>query len=207
MARPEVSKEQRQAKREAILAAARDIFAEKGFHAAGIADIAAKLDVGHGTIYRYFENKLDIFLTLYDALNEELLRIARGTHPETATCVEDYVAEMQKFYAEFGGVFLREISHMRIFFDEVHADPEIRRRFDVSQVEFQKATERFLLIGRDKGFVRPELHIPSAARILNAMVLDAMRASVQKESASNNLLLLAMTVIEIFTKGALAKKA
>jgi hypothetical protein len=76
-----------------------------------------------------------------------------------------------------------------------------------SQVEFQKATERFLLIGRDKGFVRPELHIPSAARILNAMILDAMRASVQKESASNNLLLLAMTVIEIFTKGALAKKA
>ena len=207
MARPEVSKEQRQAKREAILAAARDIFAEKGFHAAGIADIAAKLDVGHGTIYRYFENKLDIFLTLYDALNEELLRIARGPHPETATCVEDYVAEMQKFYAEFGGVFLREISHMRIFLDEVHADPEIRRRFDVSQVEFQKATERFLLIGRDKGFVRPELHIPSAARILNAMILDAMRASVQKESASNNLLLLAMTVIEIFTKGALAKKA
>jgi AcrR family transcriptional regulator len=224
MARPEVSKEQRQAKREAILAAARDIFAEKGFHAAGIADIAAKLDVGHGTIYRYFENKLDIFLTLYDALNEELLRIARGTHPETATCVEDYVAEMQKFYAEFGGVFLREISHMRIFFDEVHADPEIRRRFDVSQVEFQKATERFLLIGRDKGFVRPELHIPSAARILNAMILDAMRASVsrqsglvppgapahpragQPESASNNLLLLAMTVIEIFTKGALAKQ-
>jgi AcrR family transcriptional regulator len=116
MARPEVSKEQRQAKREAILAAARDIFAEKGFHAAGIADIAAKLDVGHGTIYRYFENKLDIFLTLYDALNEELLRIARGTHPETATCVEDYVGEMQKFYAEFGGVFsARDQPHAHIF--------------------------------------------------------------------------------------------
>jgi hypothetical protein len=92
-------------------------------------------------------------------------------------------------------------------------------------LNFKKQRRRFLLIGRDKGFVRPELHIPSAARILNAMILDAMRASVsrqsglvppgapahpragQPESASNNLLLLAMTVIEIFTKGALAKKA
>lgn len=206
MARPEISKEQRQARREAILAAAREVFAEKGFHAAGIADIATKLDVGHGTIYRYFENKLDIFLTLYDALNEELLRIARGTQPETSTCVEDYIAEMQRFYTEFGGVFLREISHMRIFFEEVHADPEIRRRFNASQIEFQKATERFLNIGRDKGFIRSELHIPSAARILNAMILDAMRASTEPESPANNLLLIAMTVIEIFTKGALTSK-
>jgi AcrR family transcriptional regulator len=203
MARPEISKEQRQARRDTILSAARDVFAEKGFHATGIADIAARLEVGHGTIYRYFENKLDIFLTLYDALNADLLRIARGTRPDLASNVHEYIAEMQKFYAEFGGVFLREISHMRIFFDEVHADPEIRKRFEASQVEFQNATERFLVIGREKNFLRPELHIPSAARILNAMILDAMRASTQKESASNNLLLIAMTVIEIFTKGAL----
>lgn len=207
MARPEVTAEQKKIKREAILAAAREVFAEKGFHAAGIADIATRLDVGHGTIYRYFKNKLDIFLTLYDAINADLLRIARGTRPDLATNTGEYVAEMQKFYSEFGGIFLREISHLRIFFDEVHADPEIRKRFEASRAEFQLATERFLNIGRDKGFVRPELHIPSTARILNAMILDAMRASTNPESASNNLLLLAMTLIEIFTKGALVKTA
>lgn len=203
MARPEITAEQKQVKREGILAAAREVFAEKGFHAAGIADIAARLDVGHGTIYRYFENKLDIFLTLYDALNEDFLKIARSTRPDLANSVEDYIGEMQKFYAQFTGIFLHEISHLRIFFDEVYADPEIRRRFDASQAEFQLTTERFLNIGRDKGFVRPELHIPSTARILNALILDTMRASAAAESASNNLLLLAMTLIEVFTKGAL----
>lgn len=225
MARPEITTEQKQVKREAILAAAREVFAEKGFHATGIAEIAARLDVGHGTIYRYFQNKLDIFLTLYDAINTDLLRIARGTRPDLATTTDEYVVEMQKFYSEFGGIFLREINHLRIFFDEVHADPEIRRRFEVSQGEFQLATERFLNIGREKGFVRPELHIPSTARILNAMIFDAMRAAAASAesvartdgiapaggpahshaTASNNLLLLAMTVMEIFTKGALAR--
>lgn len=207
MARPEITAEQKEAKRETILAAAREVFAEKGFHAAGIADIAMRLDVGHGTIYRYFKNKLDIFLTLYDAINADLLRIARGTRPDQATNTGEYIAEMQKFYSEFGGIFLRELSHLSIFFDEVHADPEIRKRFEASQVEFQVATERFLQIGRDKGFVRPELHIPSTARILNAMIFDAMRAAASSasESSSNNLLLLAMTVMEIFTKGALVK--
>lgn len=207
MARPEITAEQKEAKRETILAAAREVFAEKGFHAAGIADIATRLDVGHGTIYRYFKNKLDIFLTLYDAINADLLRIARGTRPEQASNTDEYIAEMQKFYSEFGGIFLRELSHLRIFFDEVHADPEIRKRFEASQIEFQLATERFLQIGRDKGFIRSELHIPSTARILNAMIFDAMRAAASSaaESSSNNLLLLAMTVMEIFTKGALVK--
>mgnify|MGYP000131360133 CR=1 FL=1 len=126
MARPEITAEQKEAKRETILAAAREVFAEKGFHAAGIADIAMRLDVGHGTIYRYFKNKLDIFLTLYDAINADLLRIARGTRPEQASNTDEYIAEMQKFYSEFGGIFLRELSHLSIFFDEVHADPEIQ---------------------------------------------------------------------------------
>lgn len=205
MARPEVTEQQKRVKREAILAAARDVFAEKGFHAAGIADIATRLDVGHGTIYRYFQNKLDIFLTLHDAISADFLRIARGTRPEQATNVDEYVAEMQRFYSEFGGIFLREISHLRIFFDEVHADPEIRKRFEASQTEFQLATERFLNIGREKGFIRPDLHVPSMARILNAMILDAMRASVSPESPSNNLLLLAMTLIEVFRNGALVR--
>lgn len=203
MARPETTPEQKLVKREAILAAAREVFAEKGFHAAGIADIASRLDVGHGTIYRYFKNKLDIFLTLYDVVNDDFMRIARSTRPDLAESVEDYTGEMQRFFVDFSQIFLREISHLRIFFDEVNADPEIRKRFEASQVEFQLSTERFLGIGLEKGFIRPELHIPSAARILNAMILDAMRAATQSESASNNLLLLATTLIEIFTKGAL----
>ncbi len=206
MARPEVTAEQKKVKREAILKAALDVFAEKGYHAAGIADIAAALDAGHGTIYRYFKNKLDIFLTLFDQLNADFLKIAWGTRPDLATTPEEYIGVMQRFCLDFSQIFLREISHIRIFFEEIHADPEIRRRFEAAQAEFLETTVRFLTIGRDKGFIRPELHVPSTARILNAMIYDIMRAGTEVESVSNNLLLLATTLIEVFTKGALAPK-
>jgi AcrR family transcriptional regulator len=205
LARPEVTEQQKKVKREAILKAALDVFAEKGYHAAGIADIATRLDVGHGTIYRYFKNKLDIFLTLFDALNADFLKIAWGTRPDLATTPEEYIGVMQKFCLDFSQIFLREISHIRIFFEEIHADPEIRRRFEAAQLEFDKTSERFLTIGRDKGFVRPEIHIPSAARLLNAMIYDTMRAATETESASSNLLLLATTLIDVFTKGAMPK--
>lgn len=45
------------AKQEAILAAALELFANKGFHGTAVPEVAVLADVGTGTIYRYFENK------------------------------------------------------------------------------------------------------------------------------------------------------
>ncbi len=43
-----------------ILQAAFVEFSERGYHQTAIADIARRLGIGHGTFYRYFENKRDI---------------------------------------------------------------------------------------------------------------------------------------------------
>jgi AcrR family transcriptional regulator len=44
-----------------IVEAAIQVFAEKGFHQAKMADIAKKLDVSKGTIYQYFKSKKELF--------------------------------------------------------------------------------------------------------------------------------------------------
>ena len=48
-------------RRQQILDAALDEFAEQGFEAATTKDIAARADVTHGLIYFYFKNKEDLF--------------------------------------------------------------------------------------------------------------------------------------------------
>ena len=45
-------------KREAILEAALELFAERGFHGTAVPLIAAKAHVGAGTIYRHFKDKI-----------------------------------------------------------------------------------------------------------------------------------------------------
>lgn len=40
-----------------ILACAKRVFAERGFHAASISHICAEAGIGRGTLYQYFENK------------------------------------------------------------------------------------------------------------------------------------------------------
>jgi TetR/AcrR family fatty acid metabolism transcriptional regulator len=63
--------ESREQRRRAILESAVRVFAEHGFFAARIRDIAAGAGVAEGTIYLYFEGKDDLLLTAFrEKVNE-----------------------------------------------------------------------------------------------------------------------------------------
>ena len=52
-------------KREAILDAALELFAERGFHGTAVPLVAERAKVGAGTLYRYFESKEALVNALY----------------------------------------------------------------------------------------------------------------------------------------------
>jgi TetR/AcrR family transcriptional regulator, repressor of fatR-cypB operon len=60
-------------KKEAILTAALELFAERGFHGTSVADIAEKARVGAGTIYRYFQDKEALVNSLYRQCKREMM--------------------------------------------------------------------------------------------------------------------------------------
>lgn len=53
-------------RKEQILAAARQIFAQNGFRRTRIDQIAQNLNIGKGTIYRYFKDKKSLFLAVFE---------------------------------------------------------------------------------------------------------------------------------------------
>jgi len=53
-------------RKQSILMAAKDVFADKGYHAAGVADIIDKAGIARGTFYLYFKSKRDVFSALID---------------------------------------------------------------------------------------------------------------------------------------------
>lgn len=59
-------------RRQQILAAARDVFAKRGYHQATIDDIVAATGVARGTFYLYFEDKRAIFEDLIDRFSSQL---------------------------------------------------------------------------------------------------------------------------------------
>jgi len=53
-------------RRLAILHAAKDVFAERGYPASGVSDIIERAGVARGTFYLYFESKRTVFTALVD---------------------------------------------------------------------------------------------------------------------------------------------
>ena len=65
-------------KQDAILRAARELFATNGYDDTTIAEIARAAGVAVGTVYLYFANKHDILVDVCLALNEDIARVIQS---------------------------------------------------------------------------------------------------------------------------------
>jgi AcrR family transcriptional regulator len=82
LGRREELKAQNRAK---LMAAARKVFAEKGFGAATTRDIVRGTDLASGTFYNYFEDKNEIFSALISELGERMRAAARVQRAKPGT--------------------------------------------------------------------------------------------------------------------------
>ena len=65
-------------KRDAILRAATDVFAERGFFNAQVADVARAAGVAAGTVYLYFKGKDDLLISIFERSMREGLATSRA---------------------------------------------------------------------------------------------------------------------------------
>jgi AcrR family transcriptional regulator len=94
-------REQRKAEnREAILRAAREVFAELGYDAAAVRDVVRRTELASGTFYNYFPDKESVFRAIVDESAQEVrerLREARAR----ATTVEAFVGDAYRAWFQF----------------------------------------------------------------------------------------------------------
>ena len=93
--------------RAALLKAARTVFAEMGYGAAGVRDIVRRTDLASGTFYNYFKDKDEIFEAVVAELGLELLKRHRMGRARARTAEE----------------FFR--GHCSVYFRFAAEDPEI----------------------------------------------------------------------------------
>jgi AcrR family transcriptional regulator len=77
-------------KREAIMAAALELFVERGFYGTAVPEIAERAGVGAGTIYRYFDSKEALVNAIYREQKLLFGQVALDDFPVTAPTREQF---------------------------------------------------------------------------------------------------------------------
>ena len=162
-----------------ILEASFEVFAEKGYHATKISDIAEKLNIGHGTFYRYFKNKLDIFSEVVDQLFIKIIDSIVEEKPDIATDLLTYREQINRIGDKMFDVFVRDHRIAKILFYEVlGVHPEINEKFERVLDFFDKYTEQYFVNGINKGFLKPDLDTLMIARAVNSLIFATARDGV-----------------------------
>ena len=98
-----------EARRDEILSAAECLFSKHGFFKTSMAEIAGAAQFAMGTLYRFFESKEDIYISLVEAKVEELMSLLeeRVSHANTATEKIQAVIEVKLAFADKNRDFFR----------------------------------------------------------------------------------------------------
>ena len=141
-----------EARRVEILDAAIELFAEHGYSDGVTQTLADRLQVGKGTIYRYFPSKRDLFLAAADRVMVRLrdhLDAHVATVPDPLERVEAGVREFLRFFDDHPGYVEMLIQERALFRDRTKSTFIQHREKNV--VRWQELYRSLILDGR----VRP----------------------------------------------------
>jgi AcrR family transcriptional regulator len=86
--------------RAAIVEAAREVFAELGYDAAGVRDVIRRTDLASGTFYNYFADKEAVFRAVIDESAAEV-RARLRTVRASARNLEEFVGDAYRAWFQF----------------------------------------------------------------------------------------------------------
>ena len=123
--------------RQEILATALDLFSQKGYHNVSMQEIAAQAEFAIGTLYKFFQNKEELYkalvLELCDEFEDSIMRAIEQP--------QDEVEKLRSYVRAKTEVFRRNLPFIRLYLAESRGasfnlkaglDDEIRQRYYIS---------------------------------------------------------------------------
>ena len=160
---PSHAQQTRERVRADIIEAAFETFAERGYHQTGIADIARRLGMGHGTFYRYFENKRDIFDHVIQDVAIRLSTLA------------EYREQCQRITQRFATFVEGNPKAFRLLMLEATSvDAELTTKvFKIMSVSCA-VTSTYLDNGVRRGFLRPDLDTQAMGKVVMSIIAGGL---------------------------------
>ena len=188
-------------KRDAILRAAIDVFAERGFFNAQVADVARAAGVAAGTVYLYFRGKDDLLVSIFERTMREAFTEGR----RAVAGVRDPGERLRRFALVHLGRLGRDRNLAIVYQVELLQSVKFMERFSSTLLRDYLSQIRAAIVdGQQSGAFRADLNATSVAKMFFG-ALDEMATNWILSRRRYSLEADADRVVDLFLKGAQAR--
>ena len=184
-------------KRDALLRAAIDIFAARGFFNAQVADVARAAGVAAGTVYLYFRGKDDLLTSIFERTMKEV--IAEGR--ESVGKIEDPVERLREIARLHLGRLGRDRALAVVFQVELRQSTKFMERFSATQLrEYLGIIRDVIADGQARGVFRSSVNPTLGAKLFFG-ALDEMATNWILSRRRYSLVSEADAIVDFFVGG------
>ena len=184
-------------KRDAILRAAIDVFADRGFFSAQVADIARAAGVAAGTVYLYFKSKDDLLVSIFDRSMREGLTLGRAAVADLDDPRERLRRLARAHLARLGG----DRNLAIVFQVELRQSTKFMERFSATLLrDYLGLIRDAIADGQRAGIFRTDIKATVAAKIFFG-ALDEMATNWILSKRKYSLASEADAVVDLFVGG------
>ena len=188
-------------KRDAILRAAIDVFAERGFFNAQVADVARAAGVAAGTVYLYFKSKDDLLVSIFDRSMRDGLAAGRAAVVDLRDPRERLRRLARAHLARLGG----DRNLAVVFQVELRQSTKFMERFSSTLLrDYLGLIREAIADGQRAGLFRGDIKPTAAAKMLFG-ALDEMATNWILSRRRYSLEADADAVVDLFINGARAR--
>ena len=185
-------------RRDAILRAATDVFAESGYFNAQVADVARAAGVAAGTVYLYFRSKDDLLASIFERSMRDAIAEGRAMAGE----VRDPRERLRRFATLHLGRLGRDRNLAVVFQVELRQSTKFMERFSSTLLrDYLGLIRDAIADGQRAGMFRPDVKATVAAKLFFG-ALDEMATNWILSRRRYSLEADADTVVDLFVNGA-----
>jgi TetR/AcrR family transcriptional regulator, fatty acid metabolism regulator protein len=184
-------------KRDALLRAAIDTFAARGYYNSQVADIARAAGLAAGTVYLYFRSKDDLLISIFErTMTEAIAEGRRGIEP-----LPDATARLRSIARLHLDRLGRDRALAIVFQIELRQSTKFMERFSTTQLrEYLGIIRDVIAEGQTAGTFRKDLNPTFAAKLLFGM-LDEMATNWVLSKRKYSLVSEAESIADLFIAG------
>ena len=184
-------------KRDAILRAAIETFAARGFFNAQVADVARGAGVAAGTVYLYFRGKDDLLISIFERTMKEAIAEGRESVDSKASPLE----RLREIAALHLGRLGRDRNLAIVFQIELRQSTKFMERFSATHLrEYLGLIRDVIAEGQAKGMFRKQINPTVAAKVFFG-ALDEMATNWILSRRKYSLASEADAVVDLFVGG------